>query len=288
MSLAQLHDVGLTTNAVGNRVARGRLHRVHRGVFAVGHPALASDGIWHAALLALGDAAVIGLESSAQAWRMLSPPDRGQPVHVVVRGEYRRPRPGLIIHRARLLHPHDVTTLRGLRITSPARTLLDMAETTTVKTIARAAREAEFLRLLPDGALEATLNRAHGRHGASRLRRALGLTDTRSDMEIDLLDLCEAHHIPPPVVNTIICGHEVDFSWPAHRLIVETDGRQAHLTRYAFEEDRARDAELTVAGWRVVRFTWKQLQRDPARVAATLRSLLSPGATEPPPRGDFP
>jgi very-short-patch-repair endonuclease len=104
---------------------------------------------------------------------------------------------------------------------------------------------------------------------------APGTTRTRSDFEELLLALCERHALPRPLVNQVVEGFEVDFVWPDARLIVEADGWSAHGRRSAFERDRVRDAALQVAGWRVIRITWRRLRRAPGGVARQLARLIA-------------
>jgi very-short-patch-repair endonuclease len=118
-----------------------------------------------------------------------------------------------------------------------------------------------------------------GRRGGAVLTRVLahhraGSTLTRSDVEERMLALCRRCGLAAPPVNTKIEGYTVDFAWREQRLIAETDGWQAHGTRQAFERDRRRDADLTVAGWRVLRITWKHLQDEPRAVATQLKLML--------------
>jgi very-short-patch-repair endonuclease len=178
------------------------------------------------------------------------------------------------VHRAQLCD-QDVTVHDGIPVTTPARTLVDLADVVPRRALERAFDEAEYLRLDCTG-----LAPIAGRPGYGRLGRVLaghraGSTRTRSELEELFLELCARHGLPRPDVNVILEGHEVDFLWPKERLVVEVDGRGAHLTRRAFEQDRARDAELTVAGWRVLRLTGERLEAEPDRVAAQVGSLVN-------------
>lgn len=138
--------------------------------------------------------------------------------------------------------------------------------------------EADYRGLFDLRAIEAVLDAGRGRRGIAALRELLAERDdpalTRSYLEDRLLQLCREASLPPPAVNVRVASFEVDFAWSEQRLIVETDGRAAHTTASAFERDRLRDQRLAVGGWRVVRFTYRQLARDPAAVGATLRGLL--------------
>jgi predicted transcriptional regulator of viral defense system len=278
---AQLRAVGLGNSAIEHRAAAGRLHRIHRGVYAVGHPLLTIEGRWMAAVLACGRGAVLSHRSAAALWD-LHRRERAR-TDVISPTNSGRSRQGVDAHRARSLPPDERACVRGIPCTSVARTLVDLAEVVDVRELERACNQAEMLWLLETRALTATLDRAHGRHGAALVRRILAQggrteTPTRSQLEERFLALCHVARLPPPQVNVWIAeaAAEVDFAWPAQRLIVETDGRAVHATRHAFENDRRRDQRLTLAGYRVVRFTWDQVKREPREVAETVRRLLNP------------
>ena len=158
---------------------------------------------------------------------------------------------------------------------TPARTILDLADLGNRREVERARDEAHFLRLDLSG-----LRAIQGRRGAGLLRSVLsdhrpGSTRTKTEIEELVFLLCRSYDIEQPDVNVVIETHEVDFSWQGQRLIVETDGWQSHGTRRAFERDRLRDAELTAAGWRVVRITWRRIEDEPEAVAAQLKRLLA-------------
>jgi hypothetical protein len=170
-----------------------------------------------------------------------------------------------------------VTSVDGIPVTTVPRTLLDLAEVVRQRDLERAIERAETFRILDLTAIRELLARSPGRRGASRLERALAADPifTRNDLEELFLEICRRAGVPPPRVNYAIGKYEADFAWPDHRLIVETDGRAAHDTAHAFEHDRLRDRELVKQGWRVIRFTWRQLQDDPGEAVATLRALLA-------------
>ena len=182
---------------------------------------------------------------------------------------------GIDVHRTRRLLPQDATNVEGIPCTTVARTLLDLAEVVNRRQVERACDQADVERLLDATALEAVLSRAHGRRGSPVLRaildeHAIGQTVTRSEMEERFLAICNRAGLPRPEVNVWIAlphgGHaQADFLWREHRLIVETDGRAAHGTRRAFEHDRRRDQRLVLAGWRVIRVTWRQLTQEAER-----------------------
>lgn len=174
-----------------------------------------------------------------------------------------------------------MTTIDLLPVTTPARTILDLAGVLAPHHVEAALKQADLLDLFDLGALRAVIA-THPRHPGRRPLAALldeagrrGLTLTLSELEVHFRTLCDAHCLPHPAVNARPLGFRVDFFWPAARLIVETDGWGSHRTRAAFEEDRARDQALAVAGYRTVRFTHRQIVDDPDAVAATLSALLA-------------
>jgi very-short-patch-repair endonuclease len=178
-----------------------------------------------------------------------------------------------VIHRA-ALEPEETRSVEGIPVTSPRRTIIELADAEPKRTLERALDEAAYLRLDLTG-----LQPRRGRRGCGLLAEVLaehvpGATLTRSELEEEFLALCRREQLPSPEVNQRLHGYEVDFLWRPERLVVETDGRVAHGTPAAFERDRVRDAALTAAGWRVVRITHRRLAAEPAEVAALLRALL--------------
>jgi very-short-patch-repair endonuclease len=277
---AQLVDLGVGGRAIDHRLERGRLHRVHRGVFAVGHTVLSRHGWFMAAVLAAGPNAVLSHRSAAVLWGIRD----GSPASVEVTvPRNRRTRRGVTIHRA-VLMADEVTTERGIPVTTAARTLLDLAEHLTPQRLERAIHEAEYRRLTSPLSLDALLARHQGRRGTTALKKivesgGLGAAVTRSEMEADFLAVLDAHRLPRPHTNQHIEGREVDALWPEQRLIVELDGRQAHGTARAFEHDRARDRHLQTEGYRIVRVTYRQLHEQQTTIARQIEALLSPSTT---------
>jgi predicted transcriptional regulator of viral defense system len=274
----QLLAIGLGPAAIGRRVDAGRLHRVHLGVYAVGHPTLTLDGRRLAAVLACGPDAALGYASAAALWglRRTEPAVR----HVVVRTAGGRSRPALRIHRHPRLTADDVTARRGIPVTTPARTLLDLAGTKTPdRVLKHALDQAEIQELTDYPALDA-LARAHPRHrGAKRLRHLLanyeaGTARTKSDLEVAFLELCERHGIPSPTINQPIAGLTVDFVFAEHNVAVEADSWQWHRGRAAFDRDHERDTVLAAAGYRTLRFTDRQVERAPDTVVRALAAAL--------------
>jgi very-short-patch-repair endonuclease len=252
VSLAQLREAGVNRGGVARRVQAGRLHRVRRGVYAVGHRGLSPEGRWLAAVIAHGADAVLSHASAAALWRLL--PEPGV-IHVSILGRPGRTRrAGIRLHRPTTLDSTQTTRRLNIPVTTPSRTLHDLRRTVPGARFAAALRQAEVLGLPLDEQLEPDW--------------------TRSELEARFLRLCRRHRLPRPRVNTRLGAFVVDFLWPAQRLVVELDGYRFHRGRSAFEADRTRDAELKLRGYEVIRITWRRLSSEPAQVAATLRRLL--------------
>ncbi|MGH2898946.1 MAG: DUF559 domain-containing protein [Solirubrobacteraceae bacterium] len=285
VALRQLRRLGLTVDAVGKRVAAGRLHRIHRGVYALVDPRLLStNGGRMAAVLACGPGAVLSHRSAAALYDLRTS-SRAR-IDVTAPGSRGRGRAGICVHSAATLAPHDVVVVAGIPTTTLTRTLLDVAQDGTRREIERAVERAEVGRLIDMVAVDEVLRRACGRRGATLLQSVLaehriGSTLTRNALEERFLAICRRAGRPPDAVNEWIAyrdggGAEADFVWHARRLVVEVDGRDPHTTRRAFEHDRRRDQRLATLGYRVIRFTWRQVSYEPADVARTLDALMQP------------
>ena len=271
----QLAALGLARGGVARRARAGRLHRVHRGVYAVGHRVLTADGRRMAAVLAAGPGAALSHASAAALWEIR--PTSAARIDVTVRSAGgRAKRPGLRIHRGATLRGDEITEHRGIRVTTVARTLFDLAPSLPRRALERALDEAEIRDLYDRRELEAATAAHAGERGAAALQRAIDAdgdpTLTDSELEELMLALCDEHGLPRPRPRAWVAGLRVDFLYAESRLVVETDGYRYHRTRRAFERDRERDAILARAGHRTLRFTHRQLTRDPARVAETIRS----------------
>jgi hypothetical protein len=275
VSRAQLAALGLGEGAIRLRMRNGRLHRMHRGVYAVGHRIVTSEGRWLAAVLAGGRGAVLSHGSAAAHWGVRP---AGTPVAVTT-GRRRRSRPGVRFFRSRL--PADETTTHdGIPVTTVPRTLFDLAAVISAGQLARAVAEAEVRRLWDPLSLGELLARHPRRPGAVAIRAVLGGSAgiTRSELEDRFLAFAGRAGLLRPATNVLlqVGGRwiEADCVWHDQRLIVELDGRAIHATPSAFERDRARDRALTVAGWRVIRITWRQLRDQPEAIARDLRAAL--------------
>jgi very-short-patch-repair endonuclease len=255
VSLEQLLAIGLDLDAISYRVRVGRLHRIHRGVYAVGHRRLTFEGRCKAAVFACGPEAALSHRSAAALWGMLAPSSGVLDVTVPRRGG-RRQRRGIRLHRSTTLHPAQTTLRAGIPVTTPARTLADLHRCATPDDLAKARRQAELrgYRL--------------GEEAAAEPDR------TRTELERRFLALCRRHGLPRPEVNAPIGEYVVDFLWRDTGLIVETDSYRFHGGRAAFEYDYRRQARLIAAGFEVLRFTWRQVVDEPDQVLAAVRARL--------------
>jgi very-short-patch-repair endonuclease len=178
------------------------------------------------------------------------------------------------------LRPEERTLHCRIPVTTPARTLLDLATCLPRRQLERAIDEAERLNICNEEGLEGIVAERFGQAGAGVLGAVIrehqaGSTPTRSELEERFLALCRNRHLPQPAVNVPLLDYIADFFWPEARLVVEVDGRATHGTRRAFQSDRDRDGRLAVAGYRVLRFTWLDVTRRPAVVADRVRRLLA-------------
>ena len=198
----------------------------------------------------------------------------------------RRRKPGIRIHRARNLES-QTTTHERIPVTSPERTILDLAATLNRRPLEQVLDQAENTRLTDVPSLVSLARTQAGHRGAHKLREALadhdpGTTLTKSDLEERFLKLCRDANIPKPIVNDYVEALEADFIFKAQRVLVETDSWQHHKSRDSFESDRRRDAIHAAAGWRTLRFTHRQIERDPATVTQALAAALTRPASSPP------
>jgi len=274
VSIRQLREAGISDDAVRARVLAGNLHRVHRGVYAVGHTGLPAEGRWFAAVLALGRGphpggqsvlewwgAAISHRSAASLWELL--PVRDGRSEVIVRGVGgRSKRQGIRVHRSSSLGASDVTLRHGIPVTTPVRTIADL----------RGPGPGRRSGAIPKWELRKAIRQANvlglpieERDAAER---------TRSDLERDFLALCRRHRLPRPEVNVSIAAYLVDFLWREERLAVETDGYRYHRGEIAFHDDRVRELELMRRGYHVLRLSETQINETPEQVAGVLGAEL--------------
>jgi very-short-patch-repair endonuclease len=273
----QLKALGYDRHSIGYRRTVGRLHAVYRGVYAVGHGQITPRGRLRAALLAYGPDAILSHRSAAAFWGIR--PTAQANVDVTVPGSNRSSRRGINLHRARALHPDEVTTHHTMPITSIARTALDIAATFQKPHLTRALEQADRLELLDlraiDQACDRYPNHAGRRPLLAAVRNLREPPQTRSELERRFLDIIRAAGLPEPGINVQVAGYEVDFHWPRQRLIVELDGYAFHKHRGAFERDRAKDIAFQRAKQRVVRLTHLRLN-EPDAVVSDVEAFLRP------------
>jgi very-short-patch-repair endonuclease len=279
VSADELRRCGLSYKAVEDRVRNGRLHLLHRGVYAVGHPNVPLEGRFLAAVKACGPTAVLSHFSAAALYELLPWDDRYPEVTATVMRSHR----GIRTHRSSVLAVDDITRHKGIPITTPARTVVDLAAKLDYRPLRRAVRQA--LRLVPATQIVKTLDRLGPRRGVTNLARILatGHTPTRSELEDAVLDLIVAGGLEAPDVNRPLTVHGrrivPDFRWPAERLVVEADGAEWHDDRLAREDDAERQALLEAHGERVLRVTWSQAIARRRQTLARLRAAGAPTYT---------
>lgn len=283
LSIAELRACGLNDKAVEVRVRNGRLHPVHRGIYAVGHVNLPLEGRLLAAVKACGPGAVLSHYSAAALWGFVDWDDRFPEVTVV--GTSTRSHRTVRVHRTALLERRDTFRHRGIPVTSPAWTLMDLASALDYRRLRRATRQAQSLRRVSIPQLVDILGRLGARRGSRKLARivATGPAPTRSELEDAVLDLVLRGGFVHPDVNVALwlSGRRVvpDFRWPEQRLVVEADGAAWHDNQLAREDDAERQALLEAHGERVLRVTWDQAIARPGQTLARIRAAGAPLAS---------
>lgn len=279
VSIRQLEGpLGFSQRSVARAVEAGRLHRIHRGVYVVGHTDLSLHGECLAAVLAVGPGALLSYYSAGWLWGIWrrSP----KPIHVTAFVPRHHPAPkGITRHRARNLVEADRTVADGIPITSVARTLLDLAWKLSGDQLARVLARAEELGLLDLAEIEAVIERNRGHHGAERLRYALAIYEppayARSEFERRFVALLVRSGLPRPATGWNEIGHELDVYWPDLRFGVELDAYETHGTRDAFERDHDRDLDFALAGIETIRVSERQFRREPDAIARKVADLLA-------------
>jgi hypothetical protein len=278
----QLVTLGFDHEWIKHQLKTGRLHIVFRGAYAVGHKRISWQGRYRAAVISCGPEAMLSHWSGVR-WHNLKRWSRG-PVHVTVPGGGRLDRQeGIVVHRVRRIRPADTTIVDGVRVTSVARTLLDMAaivRRTTLDELLEAADDADLLDIKAcDGVC------GRGRKGSTALKRALLLYRpiprwTRSRLERYAYRLLEQEpDIPNPSINTWVGKHEVDLR--IGDLVIEIDGGAVHGTKAAKERDPRRDVEIQLAGCEIMRVTEHRLRYEPETYVADVRAFVSRAARTP-------
>jgi hypothetical protein len=278
----QLLALGVSEDQITRWLAAGWLHRLHEGVYAVGHRDLPRGGHFMAAVLAGGDGAVLSHASAATHLGLRS--SSASVVDVMVPRSGERDRDGIRFHRPRFFGPDDVRLFDGIPCTTVARTLVDLGAVLRLDQLERAVEQAELLQVLDVKGVADVLARISRPRGVRNLRRCLGAERldaslTQSRGELAFLVLCRDAGLPRPVLQHAVehapgRWHKVDFAWPDHRLAIEVDGAEVHGTRAAARRDRRLDREIRATGWRVERFMRDDVIDTPEVVVTALRHLL--------------
>lgn len=283
-ALHQVTAFGRTARAVQLRAASGRLHRIHHAVYSlVPRELLTRRGHWMAAVLACGPGAVLSHRTAAALHGIRETARANIDVTIPSRSVLRRP--GIDVHRAPNLLPQDLAVVDNIPCTSVARTKLDLAEVVSFRAMELAMDRSEMLELFDLRAIEDQLARNPTRPGAAVIKRLLeehyvGSTLTESELEEAFYALCRRYRLPKPEFQQWIDLEDggpmirADFVWRRQRVIVETDGARFHGTAQARQRDPRRDQRATVAGWRPIRTTKKQIARRPHELGPILVQLV--------------
>jgi very-short-patch-repair endonuclease len=271
VSRAQLLAMGLSARAITHRIARGRLHPVFTGVYAVGRPEITREGRWIAAVLACGPGAVLSHRSAAALWGFAGD---GPLPEISVSRDVRRT--GIRAHH----RSQSIETSTELRIptTTPIQTLTDLASVLGRVELERAINEADKLELIRWDQIAAVVAVPLTAPGAARLRDALArhtLQLTDSELERRFLPIARRAGLPEPLTQQRLDGYRVDFYWPDLRLVVETDGLRYHRTPATQARDARRDQVHLAAGRTPLRFTHSQVAYEAAEVERTLRAVVA-------------
>lgn len=273
----QLVALGLKRGAIRHRVECGRLHRIHKGVYAVGAPSLSRSGFLIAAVFACGEGAVLSHKTAADHWGLIR--TSSPAIHVTVPRNKKPQVSDVTLHLTRDLPSQDCAVEDRIPVTSVPRTLVDLAAIARPGELIQALEHAQRLRLFDMRAMEELLGRSNGRRGARALRGALKelfeeAPDTRSPLEERFCHYCKKRKLPMPAFNVPVAGFLVDAVWLEQKVAVELDSRRHHSGIDAFEGDRKRDTKLQLAGFRIVRITDRRVKNEADEVEADLRLLL--------------
>jgi hypothetical protein len=276
VSRDQLTALGLGANGIAQWIRAGRLIRLYRGVYALGHDRLRREGRWLAAVMACGPGAALSHRDAAALWELRQ--SNSAHIDVTVPSQNGRRRAGIRIHRSGRLRAQEVTVRHGIPVTTVARTLLDLADVLDRQALKRVITEAEYTKRFDMAAINAVVHDNPGRRGARLMGAVAAAGDrTRSKLEDRFLAFVERHGVEAPQTGFWIEGYEADFIWKRAGLIVEMDGLAAHGTRTAVNADRLRDRRLWKAGFRTMRLTDDALDDE----AAVLDDLAQAGVSVP-------
>lgn len=268
----QLRAARIDRDGIRRRVRSGRLHRVHRGVYAVGHAGLSVEGRYLAAVLACGPGAVLSHRAAAHVLRLI----RGTPPPPEVIAPTKREVEGVDTHRSNRLHRLEHSVLDGIPLTTVPRTLVDLAADLGLADLARACHEAHVRHATTPAMVEAVIARAPNRSGTARLRQAfLGDDLLLSQLETAFLKLLCGAGLPLPQTNVRRAEGRVDCHWPQFGLTVELDSYRFHATRRQWEDDVRRDRRTRDPNR--LRLTWGDVFERPRETLAELMPLLEAG-----------
>ena len=270
----QLLGLGFTERAIRHRRASGRLHPVGRAVYAVGRPQLTRHGHWMAAVLSCGPGAALSHESAAELWQIRSGSSGEIEISVDARKDPRPP--GIRVHRRAILTPGDLGTRANIPVTSPIRTILDLAVRLSPNQLEATINEADKRDLVDPESLRAALEAHTGQPGVGRMRTVLDrrtFTLTDSELERRFLPIARRAGLTRPKTQQRLSGFRVDFYWPDLGLVVETDGLRYHRTPAEQSRDRLRDQAHAASGLTPLRFTHAQIRYEPGHVEATLAKV---------------
>lgn len=278
----ELRAAGLSRAAIRHRVRRGWLHRRHRGVYFIGSPDPPRPAPELAAVLACSDGSAVSHFAAGRAWRALEA--EGGRIDVTVPGGRHPEHEGIHVHRVSVLHPDDVRTIQGIPFTAPARTLIDLGGILGRDSLEEALDNMRRLRLVTENSLAAALDRAPRRRGTAALRRLLEERGhrgfTRSVPERGLVRLMRQAGLDPTHTNYPVLGDECDVVWLDLKVCVEMDSAAFHTSPREMDSDRERDQRRRDAGWRTVRVTARQLNREPHKVVARVSGELADARAE--------
>jgi very-short-patch-repair endonuclease len=279
----QLLQIGLSAKEIHGRCRRGSLRVLHRGVYAVGHVALPPYARELAAVLTCGPQAFLSHDAAAALWGMQQ--TTSDEIDVTVVGRNPGTRAGVRIHRVTRLDRGDRSVRDGIPLTSPGRTLVDLAGVLTARQLERAFDEGRSKGVISPKALAAALERYPRRRGAALLTKLAGAkartsktTHTESPPEETFLAAVRRARLPPPETNVRIGRYSVDFYWRVQGVVVEIDGYRFHSTRSAFERDRAKDQELRRRGLIVLRYSRRQVEEEFEAVLVEVATTLARAA----------
>lgn len=274
LTRSDLLGLGFGTRSIEHRVQSGRLHPIARGLYAVGRPELTPHGRWMAAVLVCGDGAALSHRSAAELWGIGYEAEKR--IDVSIRRRSRLERPGIAVHARAWLPERSVVRRFGIPVTQPVQTLIDLASEPEYTRLERAVNEADKLDLIDPETLRKALDAYVGMPGVKRLRTMLDRHTFRlsdSDLEIYFRPLAQAAGLPLPPTKHRVLGYEVDFWFPDHGLVVETDGLRYHRTPSQQARMVKRDQKHTAHGLRVLRFTHWQVAYAPDEVTDVLRRI---------------